>query len=142
MGYETVSAITDNIETALKAAGLNVIRKAFDISMSLPAGMMPAAQVLYNGESFESPFGERPCYSDARFTIKLIIPEQDSPLALSEEQRLAHQVRQALTESALNSGALSAAKPVIGVRIPGFQIETNGGFRNISMVVNARYREQ
>lgn len=142
MGYETVSAITDNIEAALKAAGLNVIRKALDVSMSLSAGMMPVAQVVYNGESFESPFGERPAYSDARFTIKLIMPDQDSPLALIEEQRLAHQARQALTESALNSGALSAAKPVTGVKIQGFDVETSGGFKKISMDVNARYREQ
>lgn len=141
MGYETISAITDNIEAALKAEGLNVTRKALDLSRALPAGMMPLAQVSYGGERFESQFGERPGYSEARFTIKVIMPEQDGSLAMIEEQRLAHQVRSAMTDSALNGGVLSSTRPVTAVRIPGFGVEGSGGFSKISVDVNVRYRE-
>lgn len=141
MGYETISAMTDNIEAALKAEGFSVTRRALDDSRSLAAGMMPLAQVLYKGESFESPFGERPGYSEARFTIKIVLPAQDGSQAIAEEQRLAHMARNALTESALNAGGLAAARPVTGVKIPGFDIENNGGFSKISIDVNARYRE-
>ncbi|MBI2401114.1 MAG: hypothetical protein HYV23_08700 [Deltaproteobacteria bacterium] len=141
MGYETISEITGNIETALKNEGLNVTRKALDSKGSLPAGLMPLAQVSYNGESFESPFGERPSYSEASFTIKIILPEQPDCPALIDEQMWAHQARQALTDSALNSGELALAKPVTGVRIPGFSVESDGGFSKISMDVKVRYRE-
>lgn len=141
MGYETVSDITGNMETALKNEGLNVTRKALDSRGSLPAGLMPLAQLSYNGESFESPFGERPSYSEASFTIKIILPEQPDCPALTDEQLWAHQARQALTDSALNTGELASAKPVTGVRIPGFSVESSGGFSKISMDVKVRYRE-
>lgn len=141
MGYETVSDITGNMETALKNEGLNVTRKALDSRGSLPAGLMPLAQVSYNGESFESPFGERPSYSEASFTLKIILPEQPDCPALTDEQLWAHQARQALTDSALNTGELASAKPVTGVRIPGFSVESSGGFSKISMDVKVRYRE-
>jgi hypothetical protein len=141
MGYETVSAITGNIEAALKNEGLNVTRKALDLSGSLPAGLMPLAQVSYNGESFESPFGERPSYSEAGFTVKIILPEQPDSPALTDEQMWAHQAREALTGAALNGGELSSAKPVTGVRISGFSVVGGGGFSKISMDVKVRYRE-
>lgn len=141
MGYETISAITGNIEAVLKNEGLNVTRKALDSSGSLSAGLMPLAQVSYYGESFESPFGERPSYSEASFTIKIILPEQPDCPALTDEQMWAHQARQALTDSALNSGELALARAVTGVRIPGFSVESNGGFSKISMDVKVRYRE-
>lgn len=141
MGYETISAITGNIETALKNEGLNVTRKALDSRGSLPAGLMPLAQVSYDGESFERPFGERPSNSEASFTIKIILPEQPDSPALTDEQMWAHQARQALTDEALNSGELALAKPVTGVRIPGFSVESDGGFSKISMDVKVRYRE-
>lgn len=141
MGYETISAITGNIEAALKNEGLNVIRKALDSNGSLPAGLMPLAQVTYNGESFESPFGERPSYSEASFTIEIILPEQPECRAMTDEQMWAHQARQAMTDDSLNSGELASAKPVAGVKIPGFSVESTGGFSKISMDVKVRYRE-
>jgi hypothetical protein len=140
MGYETISAITGNIETALKNEGLNVTRKALDSRGALSAGLMPLAQVSYKGEIFESAFGERPSYSEASFKIKIILPEQPDCPAVTDEQVWAHQARQALTDSALNAGDASA-KPVTGVRIPGFSVESDGGFSKISMDVKVRYRE-
>lgn len=142
MGYETIAAITANIEAALKGEGLNVTRRALDSSGSLPAGLMPLAQVSYNGESFESPFGERPSYSEAAFSIKIILPEQPDSPAMTDEQAWAHQAREAVTCCALNGGELALAKPVASVRIPGISVDRGGGFSKISMDVKVRYREQ
>jgi hypothetical protein len=141
MGYETITAITGNIESSLASEGLNVTRKALDSNGSLPAGLMPLAQVSYNGESFESPFGERPCYSEAGFTIKIILPEQPDCPAEPGEQVWAHRAKGAITAAALNSGQLAAAKPVTAVMIPGFRTEYTGGFSKISIDVKIRYRE-
>lgn len=141
MGYETISAITGNIESVLASEGLNVTRKALDSNGSLPAGLMPLAQVSYNGESFESTFGERPCYSEASFTIKIILPEQPDCTAQPEEQMWAHRSKDAITAAALNSGQLAVAKPVAAVMIPGFRTESAGGFSKISIEVKIRYRE-
>jgi hypothetical protein len=141
MGYETISAITGNIESALASEGLNVTRKALDSNGSLPAGMLPLAQVFYAGELFESPFGERPCYSEASFTVKIILPEQPDCPAQPGEQMWAHRAKDAITAAALNSGQLAAAKPVSAVMIPGFRTEIAGGFSKISLDVKIRYRE-
>jgi hypothetical protein len=120
---------------------LNVTRKALDLSGSLPAGLMPLAQVSYNGESFESPFGERPGYSEAGFTVKIILPEQPDCPGRIDEQMWAHKAREAITDAALNNGELALAKPVTGVRIPGFSVASGGGFSKVSMDIKVRYRE-
>lgn len=141
MGHETVAAITDNIEAALSSGGLNVTREATDAGGSVPAGQLPVAQVSYKGEIFEDTFGERPGYAQARFMIKVILPGQDGPTAMAGEQKYAHQVRSAMTCTALNAGELAATQPVVSVRIPGFEIEQSGSLSKVSVDVNVRYRE-
>lgn len=141
MGYETVAAITENIERTLKAEGLNVVRKTLDLRGALPAGMMPLAQVCFKGESFENVFGERPSRSVAAFSLKIILPERPDRLEAREEQMWAHRVRGALTEEALNAFDLAASKPVLKVMLHGFEVESGGGFSRITMEVKARYRE-
>ena len=141
MGYETLAAITENMERALKAEGLNVVRKTLDLRGSLPAGMMPLAQVCFTGESFEDTFGERPSRTEAAFSLKIIIPERPDSQEAREEQMWAHRARGALSEEALNAGALAASKPVLKVILHGFEVESGGGFSRITMEVKARYRE-
>jgi hypothetical protein len=96
----------------LKGEGLNVVRKTLDLRGSLPAGMMPLAQVSFKGESFENTFGERPSRSEAAFSLKIIIPERPDSQEAREEQMWAHRARGALSEEALNAGELAASKPV------------------------------
>lgn len=141
MGYETIAAITDNIEDALSSEGLNVTRKTLDGGGSVPAGLLPVAEVSYKGEVFEDTFGERPCHVEARFTIKVVLSGQDGSTAMDEEQRLAHKVRSAITCDALNSGRLAVTKPVSAARIPGFEIEQSGSLSKVAVEVNVRYRE-
>lgn len=141
MGYETVSAITDNIEATLTSEGLNVTRKALEIGGSVPAGLLPMAQVWHKGEVFEDTYGERPAYAEARFAVKVILSAKDGLIAAAEEQQLAHQVRSALTVSALNTGELAAARPVSVVRTHGYEIERSGNLATMSMDMNVRYRE-
>lgn len=141
MGYGTVAAITGNIESTLKNEGLNVTRKALDESASLPAGLMPLAQVFYDGESFENPFGERPAYALAAFTIRIILPERPGCASSGEEQMWAHQAREALSACALNSGELASSRPVTAVMVPGFRVESSGGFSKVTVEARVRYRE-
>lgn len=141
MGYGTITAITANIESALKNEGLNVTRKPLDERASLPAGLMPLAQVFYDGESFGNPFGERPGYSEAAFTIRIILPERPDCASPGEEQMWAHQAREALRPSALNSGELATSRPVTAVVVPGFRVQGAGGFSKVTVEVRVRYRE-
>jgi len=141
MGYETVAAITGNIETALKGEGLNVARKTLDLKGSVPAGMMPLAQVLFKGEIFENTFGERPSRAEASFSVRITIPERPERTDAREEQMWAHRARAALTEEALNGGVLVSSRPVSKVLLEGFEVESNGGFSSIKMELKARYRE-
>ena len=141
MGFETLAAITGNIENALKNEGLNVVRKTLDLRGSLPAAMMPLAQVSFKGESFENTFGERPSRAEAAFALRIIIPERPENQELREEQMWAHRAREALTGEALNAGELASSKPVMKVILEGFEVESGGGFSRITMEVKARYRE-
>lgn len=141
MGYGTIEAITCNVESALKNEGLNVTRKPLDERASLPAGLMPLAQVLYAGESFESHFGERPGHAVAAYTIKVILLERPECVCSSEEQMWAHRVREALSAHSLNAGELAPAKPVTSVTVPGFRVENAGGFSKVIVEVRVRYRE-
>jgi len=141
MGYETVAAITGNIESALKGEGLNVVRRSLDLKGSVPAGMMPLAQVLFKGEAFENTFGERPLRAEALFGVRIIIPEKPERTDAREEQMWAHRARAALTEEALNGGVLASSRPVSKVLIDGFEVAGNGGFSMVTMELKARYRE-
>ncbi len=141
MGHETISAITGNIESILKGIGLNVTRKPLDALSSLPAGLMPLAQVFHQGESFESCFGERPGYSEASCTIKIILPSPHDCVAPGEEQMWGHQVRDALTAAALNAGELASMRPVTAVNVAGFRVECGGSFSKVTVELKIRYRE-
>lgn len=142
MNHDTVAAITENIESALKAEGLNVVRKTLDLNGALPAGMMPLGQVLFKGEAFENAYGERPSRSEASFNLRMIIPQGPDCPGAAEEQMWAHRARACLTEEALNGGALASSKPVVRVYLRGFEVESGGGFSRVSMEVKVRYREQ
>lgn len=138
-GYEALAAITDNIESSLKGLGVNFSRRCLADSARLPSGVLPAGQIVYDGESFEESLGERPPFSEARFTVRVVqsAPEAGLPY---EQHRLVHGMRESLTVDALNSGALAGERRVSRVVIEGADIENGETRSSLTMRLSVRYR--
>ncbi|HEY4706309.1 MAG TPA: hypothetical protein VII64_02545 [Thermodesulfobacteriota bacterium] len=140
-GFETIGAITNNIEEALRGLGFKFTRKAIEGEESIPAGLLPLARIYYLGERFEDGFGERPLYVDAGFLVRVSFASKEITQLVMEQQRAAHQIREALTIDALNSGALSETKNVSRVAIEECAVRNRGGIPELEMKVAVRYRE-
>lgn len=138
---EVVSAITDNIETALKGLGLNFSRKGFEDPEGVPAGLLPMGQVFYLGEEFEDTLGGRPKYSDAGFLVKVTMAAREPAALIREQQRFTHSIRDALTVDSLNGGALMSEKSVSRVRIERAEVANRSSRSDLKIKAVVRYRE-
>ncbi len=142
MSFDTIIAITENIRDLLQAKGIKFSHKAYDDVKSVPASLLPLGQIFYAGEAFESPHGERPSYSEAEFAVKVLILEKDPERAVGEQQRWAHNIREALTVNALNTGALAATKRVSRVNVARADAENHkDNLTSLTCKVFVRYRE-
>ncbi|MBI5492001.1 MAG: hypothetical protein HY893_03615 [Deltaproteobacteria bacterium] len=142
MSFDIVSAITDNMRGVLRARGVRFSHRSFNEAKEIPASQMPSGQISYAGEAFAGSHGERPSYSEAEFDIKVLMLEKDTEKAVREQQRWAHEIREALTVNALNAGPLAAAKPVSRVTIAGALAESHkDNIFSLSCKVSVRYRE-
>lgn len=110
--FKTVNAITDNLETVLKAeVGIN-FERASDETDDIPASEYPLGQLFYKGETFEYNHGQKPGYAESEFTIRLSANSPHPRELMREIQRLVHKSRDALTVNALNIGELETSKLV------------------------------
>lgn len=140
--FDTIDAITDNLEAVLKSVGLNFSRETQTDISAIPAGAFPAGQIFYLGEVFEDIYGERPEYIEATYSIRVIIREADSRQMMRALQVWAHKIRDVLTVSALNIGALSSSRLVSFVRTERAEVEApTQDIGAVSVNVVIRYRE-
>ncbi|MBI5586815.1 MAG: hypothetical protein HY889_00435 [Deltaproteobacteria bacterium] len=139
--FDTVRAITDNILGALKTIGINFTRKAFDDDKTVPASLLPLGVVFYAGERFENTCGQRPCYAEAEYNIKVIINARDPEDQVRELQKRAHSIRELLTVGALNVNELAATKLVSRVSVARIDSENHKDRSSLSLRVVVRYRE-
>lgn len=140
-GFEVVRSVTDNIEETLRGLGFKFTKKALEGEDSIPAGLLPLARIFYLGERFEESFGERPLHGEAGFLIKVSFAARESFQLVMEQQRAAHQIREALTVDAINSGQLSETKNVSRVAIEECAVRNRGGMPELEMKAAVRYRE-
>lgn len=139
--FDTVAAITDNMQGALQSGGVRFARKSFDDEKNIPAALLPLGEIFYDGESFADGFGERPAYCEAEFTVRVVIGACDPTDAMREQQRWAHLVREAMTAANLNAGSLSASMPVSRVSVLRVVAENVKGFSSLKCKAVIRYRE-
>ncbi|MBI1913036.1 MAG: hypothetical protein HYS21_13700 [Deltaproteobacteria bacterium] len=139
--FETVQAITDNLQSVLKKEGIHFSRHSFESEKNIPASLLPLGQIFYLGESFENKFRERPSYIEAEYAIKVIFAERDPEDMIREQQKWAHKIRGALTAAAINTGPLEFSKYVSRVYIARFDAENNRNLSSLACKALIRYRE-
>lgn len=139
--FETVSAITDNIQSVLKSQGINFTRNAFDDRKAVPASVLPLGRIFYAGESFEHSHGQKPLYAEVEYSIRVLLAEKDPEAMVREQQRWAHRVRGALTVDALNTGELAASRYVSRVAVAGVEADNSRSTSSLVLRAVVRYRE-
>ena len=139
--FDTVDAITTNLREVLVGLGIDFSQSLNDEPGSVPAGRVPFGAVHYSGESFEHHHGQRPGYGEASFAVTVVLRERSAEDAARAQQRWAHSLRDTLTVDALNTGALSQAKPVSAVWVDSVKTDADNPLTFVTVGVTARYRE-
>ncbi len=139
--FDTVKAVTGNIEKVLDGLGVHFSTEVNEGTDGGAASIMPYGRIFYTGETFEYTHGQRPGYGEAGFRVKVFLRAGDGEAAVTEQQRWVHRIREALTVDALNTGDIGASKPVSRVVVSKAEAK---GLKNVSTVVLdvlVRYRE-
>ncbi len=139
--FDTVVALTDNLERVLRAEGIKFSRALSGDVKSLAASTVPVGNIEYRGESFQYNHGERAGYVEALFDVSVTIRERDGASRVRNQQDWVHRVRSALTVSALNIGELQSSKLVSNVTVTGIKAEAGEGYSVLNAEVTVRYRE-
>lgn len=142
--FDTVAAITDNIQSVLQGLGIKFSVKAFEDNKDVPASLLPYGEIFYTGETFEDIGGERPSYAEADFTLIVIMRERVARDLVRTEQDWTHRIREALTVGALNTGELNASKLVSRVTSPSVGMDKGSGKSGLGILsyqAKVRYRE-
>jgi len=142
--FDTVAAITDNIQGVLEALGIKFSQKAIEDTKDVPASLLPYGEIFYTGESFEETSGERAGYVEAAFTLVVILRERFARDLIRAEQDWVHRIRGALGVDALNIGDLASSKLVSRVRSGSVGMDKGSGKSGLGILsyqVKVRYRE-
>lgn len=141
--FDTIQAVTDNIEAVLRVQGIKFDRKTYDDLKDIPGSSLPQGLVYYDGERPEDTFHQRPSYIEADFTVKVILSVRDPKDMMRAQQKWAHLVRGALTVNALNTGSLAASKLVSMAQVKAINTDNSrgDGFATVNFSITIRYRE-
>lgn len=140
--FATLDSITDNLETALKGAGIIFATETYDDLGAIPSAVLPLGQVFFDEIIFDYTFGQKPSYAEAGFTLRVVLNERDPRMLAREEQRWVHIIRDTLTINALNIGDLAASKLVSRVTSESVRVEHGKPqYGVLSYGVKIRYRE-
>lgn len=139
--FQTVTSITDNLQSVLKGMGINFTREAYDDEAAIPATILPHGQIFYEGETFEYTHGQKPEYGEILFRLRVVLRERASTDAIREQMKWVHLIRDGLTINALNIGDLVTSKLVSRVTTEGVEIVNNAPRASIIYRALIRYRE-
>lgn len=141
--FESIVAITDNLESVLKGMGINFTRKTYEDMASIPTALLPLGEIIYNGESFEHPSGQRPGYAEADYRLRVIIKESDARDMQRVQMKWIHLIRDGLTVNALNTGSLATSKLISSVMTESatFNNTLSDTIGVVEYDIKVRYRE-
>ena len=141
--FDTIIAITDNLETVLRNMGINFTRKTYEDMASIPTSLLPLGEITYDGESFEHPSGQRSGYAEAGYRLKVIIREAEAKDMQRVQMKWVHLIRDGLTVNALNIGALVSSKLISNVVTEAARPDNTqtGGIGSVEYDIKIRYRE-
>jgi len=137
---DTIRSITENLNSVLSAEGLHLVEENLDEKSNVASSLFPYGVVFYEGETFEFTHGQRPGYSDADFTVRVVLKNRDLKGITDDEQSWAHKIRGALTVKAMNSGRLTGPSPVSRVSTRSVTVEKKGYVSRVSYSLTIRYR--
>lgn len=140
--FNTLDAITDNLESVLKKQGINFSVAVFDDIAAIPASILPVGQIFYEGEEPEYNHGEKPKTSEARFMIRVVMPGHDERGQVRAQQEWTRKIREAVTVAALNIGSLASSKLVSWVATDDISFDNTPPRTAVSYRLRVRYREQ
>lgn len=140
--FDTLDAITNNLESVLKALGIQFASETFEDVAAISASLIPLGQVFFDDLDFEYTFGQKPEYVEAGFTLRVVLQDRNPRMLTRAEQNWAHQIRSALTINALNIGALAASKLVSKVNHDSVSVDHGKPqYGVLNYKVKVRYRE-
>lgn len=141
--FDTITAITDNIETVLTGLGINFSSATYENDIDIPASLTPFGQIFYEGEEFEYVHGQKPKYAHSNFLLRVHLEDRSDRELTRSEQKWAHNIRDGLTVNALNVGDLVTTKYVNLVETIEVQAIHNQPRRGVlEYRVRVSYREQ
>lgn len=141
--FDTITSITDNMESVLRGLGINFTREYDDDVTKIPAGSLPLGQLFYDSETFENIYNERPQYVEVSYRLRVLFRIVEGRALMREQQRWAHLIRDALTVSALNINDLVTTQYVSRVQITGIEADViNDSMAAVIVSPVIRYREQ
>lgn len=142
--FDTLTAVTDNLQTVLKGLGLNFTRQTFDDETQIPASLLPLGQIFFKSVEFENTHNERPSYAEAIFDVKVIQSHKAPETAIRDQQKWITSIRDGVTIGALNIGSLVSSKLVSRVTNEGSaEMDNKGsGMSFLTYPLRVRYREQ
>lgn len=139
--FDTVRAISGNMRKALAGQGAKFSGRAYEDAKSIPASLMPYAEIQYAGETFENTYGQRPQYAEAQFEVRVVLNERDTNDLAAAQQKWVHRMREALTVDALNANELSTQKYVSRVTTKGVDVQNLDSISMLIYRIAVRYRE-
>ncbi|CAG0933365.1 hypothetical protein PLCT1_02345 [Planctomycetaceae bacterium] len=141
--FDTVQAITTNLEKVLRGLGLKFSPTIFDDAKNIPASLIPLGEIFYNRETFEYTHGQKPEYAEAEYALRVTLSYRNPADMMREQQRWVHLIRDGLTVNALNIGDLVTSKLVSRVTTEEAAVENDrsNGIAAISYRTLIRYRE-
>ena len=141
--FDTIIAITDNLETVLRGMGISFTRKTYEDMANIPTSLLPLGEIIYNGESFEHPSGQRSGYAEAEYKLKVILREAEAKDMQRVQMKWVHLIRDGLTVNALNIGSLASSKLISNVLTEAARPNNTqtDGIGAVEYDIKIRYRE-
>ncbi len=133
--YETVQAITTNLEAILTSIGLSL-----EDASSEPTGAAPLVKLKYPSDDAEYDHGEKPGRSTINIKLEIEFRESSPDLSRDKQQYWTHMVRDNVSVAVLNVGALSASK-LVGRVDQRSRVEYSAPVSRVFHDIEVRYRQ-
>lgn len=139
---DTVKSIITNIETILTAVPLRKLDMFGGPSELLPDYISaPVYYILYDGETPEYIYGQKPGYIEA--DLKVVLKWQSMSISEARNKTIEwfHTIRDAFTVNALNVGDLATSKLISKIVVGKPELDVQPAELLLSFNLNVRYRE-
>ena len=137
---QNVQYIIENLELIVGTTlGFNL---EYEIKDDPEVETTAAAIILYDGETFEESFGEKPLYNEISFIIRVKYRRSDPTQIRDKGADYVHLLREGITIDLLNVGALASTQIVSRVSHDGADLSISLPIIELDYSISVRYREK